>query len=49
METGQKTVANEEISRAVTELCIACAQSHIKGAMPIPLPLEDRAMYVPSH
>lgn len=49
METGVLTRANARISRAITELCIANVESHLKGAVPVNLPLEDRTMYIPSH
>ncbi|MFH1006932.1 MAG: Gfo/Idh/MocA family oxidoreductase [Candidatus Latescibacterota bacterium] len=49
METGQPTTANVRVSAAVTELCLANAQSHIDGAVPVSLPLENRSLYIPSH
>ncbi len=49
MQTGESTTANAHVSRAVTELCLANAESHSQGAAPITLPLENRALYIPSH
>ena len=49
MESGEATVANARVSRAVTELCIANAESHTQGAVPVKLPLENRKLYIPSH
>jgi hypothetical protein len=49
METGEPTTANARVSRAVTELCLANAESHTHGAVPVNLPLENRTLYIPSH
>ncbi|MBI2502796.1 MAG: Gfo/Idh/MocA family oxidoreductase [Candidatus Latescibacteria bacterium] len=49
METGEPTRANARVSRAVTELCLANAESHVRGAAPVGLPLENRTLYIPSH
>ncbi len=49
MKTGETTVSNEKVSRAVTELCIANAESHLNGAAPVKLPLQNRTLYIPGH
>jgi predicted dehydrogenase len=49
METGEPTAANARVSRAVTELCLANAESHIRGGVAVELPLANRTLYIPSH
>ena len=49
MRTKATPLANEIVARNGTELLMGVAHSHLAGGVSVELPLEQRAMYVPSH
>ena len=49
LETGSETQANPEVAREGMELSVGIALSHLKEGARVHLPLEDRALYIPSH
>ena len=48
MQTGAATRAGAHCSAAVTEICLAVAESHRLGGQPVDLPLANRDLLVPS-
>ena len=46
LESGGTCLANEEVSSRVNELCNAAAESHLRGAARVSLPLADRNTYI---
>ena len=46
VETGEPTQGNARVSRAVTELILAWAESHTRGGTSVPLPLRNRSLYI---
>ena len=49
LETGAPTKGSVEIAHRSTEICLAVAESHIRGGARILLPLQNRKLYVPNH
>ncbi len=49
IETDESTKGNVEIAHLGTEICLAVAESHIRGGSRVDLPLENRTLYVPNH
>ena len=46
---GGTPLANERAARNGMEILMGAAESHRRGGQTVPLPLESRAMYIPSH
>jgi predicted dehydrogenase len=46
---NKKPCANELVGRHGMELLMGVAQSHLEGGRKVSLPLDNRAMYIPSH
>ena len=49
IETGQRTSGNIEVVMQVVEVQFAVAQSHVQGGARVSVPMEDRALHIPSH
>jgi len=45
-EQGRPTLGNVEVTHHATEICLAVAESHRQGGARVPLPLENRDLYV---
>ncbi len=45
-ETGRPTRGNIDVTHNVTEACLAVAESHRRGGEWVPLPMENRDLYV---
>ena len=45
-EEGRPTLGNAEVTHRATEVCLAVAESHRQGGVRIPLPIDNRGLYV---
>jgi hypothetical protein len=48
METGRRSLGNVHIARAVQEIALGFAESHRQGGARIPMPLQNRELYIAS-
>lgn len=48
METGRRSLGNVHIARAVQEIALGFAESHRQGGARIPMPLQNKELYIAS-